>query len=163
MPTPSTIGPSIVAGDATPSSVQRTFQRKAFFTLGRHWVFYANDAGVLVYDSSVGSSEAWLGPEILGGMVPDGGEFTVWLQEISPTEAYVHLVWADSNGNSPIIYVRGTLASDGTIVWDLPDEAAPFDLGWEYLNPGICMDFQGRIYVVYNKVRTIDPTNCTIY
>lgn len=163
MPTPSTIGPSIVAGDATSTSVQRTFQRKAFFALGRHWVFYANDGGFLVYDSSVGGSEAWLGPEILGGMVPDGGEFTVWLQEISPLEAYVHLVWADSNGNSPIIYLRGTLAPNGTISWDLPDEAAPFDLGWEYENLGICMDFQNRIYVVYNKVDSGDPTKCTIY
>lgn len=161
MPTPTTVGASDVALDAIQASVQRTFQRKAFFALGRHWVFYVNDAGALVYDSSVGDSEVWLGPVALGSAT-SGREFSVFLNA-SPTTAYVHLVWADITGNSPVIYIRGTLSSDGTISWDAPDDAVPLDVGYEYENLSICMGYDGYIYIAYNKVEAADPTNTTPY
>uniref|UniRef100_A0A6M3LZF2 Uncharacterized protein n=1 Tax=viral metagenome TaxID=1070528 RepID=A0A6M3LZF2_9ZZZZ len=161
MPTPTTVGPSDVALDGIQASVQRTYQRKAFFALGRHWVFYVNDAGFLVYDSSLGNSETWYGPTVFENQ-DDGSEFTVFLQETAPT-AYVHLVRASSTGSTPIYYHRGTLAADGTISWDAEDEAAPFDLGWEYENLGICMGYDGYIYIVYTKVDAGDPNVCTPY
>jgi len=162
MPVPTTVGPSDVSLNAIQASVWRTFQRKAFFAMGRHWVFYVDDGGILVYDSSIGDTGIWEGPAPVW-FSDNGSEFSVFLQEVTSAEAYVHLVWADSTGNSALGYFRGILGSDGVIDWDDPDIAVEFDLGWEYENLGICMDFSGRIYVVYNKVSTADPNSCTPY
>lgn len=162
MPTPTTLAASDVALNAIQGSVFRTFQRKAFFALGRHWVFYVDDGGSLVYDSSVGDTGIWLGPAAFKP-ANDGSEFSVFMLETNPTTAHVHTIWADSTGNSEIEYQRGTLAADGTIAWDAPDTAVPLDIGYEYENLGICMGFDGFIYIVYTKVETADPNKCTPY
>ncbi len=163
MSTPTTVGPTDVNLNVPPDCVQNTFQRKSFFALGRHWVFYVDAAGNLVYDSSVGASGAWLGAVALAPQAL-GPEFSVWLQDINPSTAYVHLVRADSTGNTPIYYHRGLLDSDGTIAWDAEDEAVPLDAGWEYEKLGICMDLLNEyIYIVYNKVSTANPAVCTPY
>ena len=162
MPAPTTLGPTDVSIFGRSESVQRTFQRKAFFAERRHWVFYVNDGGMLVYDSSLIDSEAWDGPTDLTTAV-SGAEFSVFVQESPPNSpSYVHFVLSYAGG-SPIFYVRGTLASDGTIAWDAPDEVAPFDFGWQYEQLGITMGYDGNIYVVYTKVLVADVNQTTPY
>jgi len=161
MPAPSTLAASDVALDAVSDSVQRTYQRKPFFAMGRHWVFYVNDAGRLVFDSSVGATGVWYGPTDFVAQA-DGSEFSVFLQE-SPASSYVHLVRSDATGANPIYYHRGVLAADGTISWDAQDTAVAQMSGYEYENIGITMGYDDYIYIVYNQVEIADPNKCTPY
>ncbi len=162
MPTPTTLGPTDVSLDGVANSVRNTYQRKAFFAERRHWVFYVDDAGVLLYDSSVRDSGVWLGPQPLA-LAASGAEFSVFVQESPPTSAsYVHLVYSPATGG-PIFYIRGTLALNGTIAWDAPDEAVAWDAGWRYENLGITMDFSGKLYVVYVKAEIAGPGQRTPY
>jgi hypothetical protein len=151
-----------VAGDA----VQRGFQRAGFFALGRHWVFFIREGviPVLVFDSSVGDSGVWSGETATGIILTDGAEFSLTLQEVSPTVAYAHLVWSDATGANPLWYMRGLLASNGNITPDAPQQVVAADPGWEYENPGITLNASNDLlFAVYTKVNIADPSLCTPY
>ena len=164
--TPTTIAATNVSVEVSGDSVQRGFQRAAFFVLGRHWVFDIREGviPVLVFDSSVGASGVWSGETPLFPLT-DGAEFSLTLQETSPTTAFVHLAWADATGANPLNYMRGTLAAAGTIAWDGIQVVVAADIGWEYENIGIClsMGVAPLLHIVYTKVSIADQNICTPY
>ena len=168
---PTTIAATNVSVEVSGDSVQRGFQRAAFFSVGRHWVFYIREGiiPVLVYDSSVGESGVWKGETAFGVALTDGAEFSLTVspsnEEYSPTTSYIHLAWADATGANPLRYLRGELFSDGTIALDPPQTVVAADIGWEYENIGICLSMGASplLHIVYTKVSIADQNICTPY
>jgi len=162
MATPTTVGPSDISVNSVADAVQRTYQRKGFFAMGRHWVFHIRPGiiPVLVYDSSLHDSEVWAGETALWPQ--NAAEFTVWLQELAPETAYVHMAFCDSTGPNDLMYIRGLLNADGTIAWDPMQVAVPLEGGFEYDNIGICLSFGvgiflAEVFIVYTKTNIGDP------
>ena len=163
---PTTIPATDVSVEVSADSVQRGFQRAGFFALGRFWAFYIREGviPVLVFDSSVVESGVWSGETAFGVALTDGAEFSLTLEEINPTTAFVHLAWADATGSNPLNYVRGALGVGGNIAWDAAQVVAVPPLGWEIENPGICLNFglvNPFVFIVYTQVNIADPTLCT--
>jgi hypothetical protein len=88
-------------------------QRKAFFAVGRYWVFYENDSASNWYYTSTGDKVTWIAPASVAiGIAPlqNGQSFSV-----STNGTHVYCVLALDNAG--VKYRMGLLNADGSITW----------------------------------------------
>lgn len=99
----------MIASDLkSPISPFMVFQRKAFYALRLHWVFYTNYTHMVYITSSDGTS--WE-KHIVVREAMYGYQFSVWFDE-----TYVHYALKDYTMG--IWYRRGLINHDGTISWE---------------------------------------------
>jgi len=111
------LDPSTVSTTTVSTATQMPHQRKTFYKLGRHWVFYVD--GIFIKFSSSTDGVTWATPtDIASGTM--GRQFSVWLDG-----NYVHLTRSPEGAFTGCYYMRGLLNADGTITLDAEQWSVP--------------------------------------
>jgi hypothetical protein len=135
-----------------------TYQRHTFIAEGLHWVFYANDSQIL-YTSSADAT-TWETPtkfdDYTCNVSPiegccNGSSFALWYDL---AVNYVDVAWMNRTGlGESIYYIRGTPATNGTILWGTAYEAVAANTSLTTSHPSICdntLDYPFISYMVYD-------------
>jgi hypothetical protein len=136
---PSVVGTSTSQWNAT----RYPFQRKAFYAVGRFWVFYSDGSNIVYRTSTDGTN--W-GNAVTVRSV-GSGYCSVWFDGV-----YVHYAFADG---SALYYRRGTVNSDGTITWSAAEQAVSTTYG-NPSYPFVSVDSNGYAWVSYRE--SVPPT-----
>lgn len=129
----------VVTAGATRTYTKGTPQRSCFHWFDRDWIFYMDNT-YIVYDSTDDLGASFKGATIVAPISAPGNQVSIW-KELN--NDYVLLVY--TNVSSYVIFVRGLLAANGVITWDVDQN--PWTSG-DRNNPGICRDSKGYVWVI---------------
>lgn len=116
-------------------STNLPFQQKAFYALGRHWVFYSDYKNMVYVTSEYGKN--WSTPTVVREAMY-GFLFSIWFDG-----TYVHYAYRDHTQG--ILYRRGLPDTNGTITWET-EHLVVEGVFWA---PTICVDSNGYPWIGY--------------
>jgi len=144
VPSALVLGPQTATADATYWALAWPFQRKVWYSAGRHWVFYEHD-DQLRYVSSV-DGVTWDGPTDIRSCTTSR-LFGTWVDD----NGYLHYAYCRSGNGRTLKYRRGFLESDGTIAWSALEQDASPPYATEQFFPAICVDDAGYPWLTWTR------------
>lgn len=149
--------PSLTSTVATNQGIVlgETYQRHNFQAAGRDWVFWNNNS-YIIYSSST-NAITWTAPKIFSSYICNediyccnGSSFSLWYDT---TSGYGHIAYMNVTGmQESIWYDRFLPQSNGTIVFDDPQEAIEGVAELNFSVPSICINSYGYPYIAYMSV-----------
>jgi hypothetical protein len=137
------VDPSTVGTSTYQYATSYPYQRKTFYAITRHWVFYTNGTNLGFASSTDGSS--W--SAFTGVRACTAGSYF----SIAFDGTYVHYTYAYPVSNNALYYRRGTPNSDGTITWSDEQTAIAAVSGVYFSRPTIAADSGGYPWIGYLK------------
>jgi len=135
------VGPVTIGTTNATTPTAYTFQRKAFYAVGRHWAFYASGTAMVYYSSVDGIT--WNGPATVR-TCNYGRQFSVVFDG-----TYVHYAFAPEAPDSALLYRRGTPYSNGTITWGSEQTAVAGSSVASWYTPFVAIDGAGCPWIGY--------------
>jgi len=131
--------------------LQNPNSKKSFSAAGRHWLFY--DQGELDNIENrqlcfVSSKKgAWIAKTYVPGVTGVWGSYTEWGAWATFFDGvHVHLAFTSLGSAGDLQYVRGTLQTDGTIIWGAVQTILTYSY---YAWFDISVDINGYPYIIY--------------
>ena len=137
-------GPTTIGTSDIEFTVRVPFQDKAFNALGLYWVFYdqwTGGTGDIGYRTSA-DAVTW-SPFTSLGFGGFGPEFSVVLEGSNT----LHYARGDTGLAHTLSYRKGTLQSDGSIVWAAAEQTIAADANHLWGDPTIAIDSNGYPWV----------------
>ena len=136
-----TTGVSVGSSTIAAGSVINPQQRKVFYALGLHWVFYLVSEAPFFKTSANGVT--WSAATAIGGTM--SGASWDFFVETRGGVTYVHYVKSFAG----VFYRRGTMSSAGAISWDAVEQTVEAISGVGMFRPTIAVDTNGYAVVGY--------------
>jgi len=149
-PAPVTIGTSS-DGSATNSSSER----KTVIAAGLIWVFYTDGCNI-VYQTSGDGGATWSSPPTIAKTGISRGWFFTLAQ--NGTTLYFVVSASDGSTNGTIVFRYGTMESNGTVSWSIPEQDVPYNVGVGTV-PTVAVDTSGSVWVA---IETLGGTGGTV-
>ena len=118
-------------------------QRHIFKALGLWWLFYC-DGTNMVYRTSP-DGETWSAATVVRA-VDDSSHFSVKHAVYGGVD-YVYYAYSSGATDSPLLFCRGQLNSDGTITWGTEYTVESASSILHYYHPDLCIASDGAIFI----------------